>query len=169
MLSTRKYLFLTCAKSPHSKRKWRTVNGASLPTHCGCSSPSSKYECVTLVWPKRSQAKTTSSFLILRTTYWYSPIGWFYLRKFISNAVSHKVCHSSKICLLIYGLKFENEILKELGSNVRDVVACWSTNSFPRMPIWLVIQQNTVPLFAKSSWHFSNSFGSVDFLNLCGS
>ena len=38
-----------CAKSAHSKRKWRTVNGASQPTHCGCSSPSSKYECVTLV------------------------------------------------------------------------------------------------------------------------
>ena len=42
MLSTWKQLFLTCAKSPHSKRKWRTVNGASQPTHCGCSSPCSK-------------------------------------------------------------------------------------------------------------------------------
>ena len=37
MLSTWKQLFLTCAKSPHSKRKWRTVNGASQPTHCGHS------------------------------------------------------------------------------------------------------------------------------------
>ena len=27
------------------------MNGATQPTHCGCSSPSSKYECVTLVWP----------------------------------------------------------------------------------------------------------------------
>ena len=26
-----------------------SMNGASQPTHCGCSSPSSKYECVTLV------------------------------------------------------------------------------------------------------------------------
>ena len=28
----------------------------------------------------------------------------------------HEVCHSSKICLLIDGLKLENEILKEDGS-----------------------------------------------------
>ena len=35
MLSTWKQLFLTCAKSPHSKRKCRTVNGASQPTHSG--------------------------------------------------------------------------------------------------------------------------------------
>ena len=49
MLSTWKQLFLTCAKSPHSKRKRRTVNGASQPTYCGCSSASSKNECVTFV------------------------------------------------------------------------------------------------------------------------
>ena len=47
MLSTWKQLFLTCAKPPHSKCKLRTVNGALQQTHCGCSSPSSKYECVT--------------------------------------------------------------------------------------------------------------------------
>ena len=29
----------------------------------------------------------------------------------------HGVCHSSKIYLLIDGLKLENEILKEVGSN----------------------------------------------------
>ena len=33
MFSTCKQLFLTCAKSPHSKRKWRTVNGVSQPSH----------------------------------------------------------------------------------------------------------------------------------------
>ena len=47
----------------------------------------------------------------------------------------HEVCHSSKIYLLIDGLKFENGILKEVGSNESDVFACWSTISFPRMPI----------------------------------
>ena len=71
MLSTWKQLFLACAKSPHSKRKWRTVNGTSQPTHCGCSSPCSKYEWVTLVWPKRSRARPTSSFLMFRTTDWW--------------------------------------------------------------------------------------------------
>ena len=71
MLST---LFLTCFKSPHSKRKWRTVNGASQSTHCGCSSPCSKYEWVTLVWPQRSRAKTTSSFLMFQTTDWCLPL-----------------------------------------------------------------------------------------------
>ena len=32
-------------------------------------------------------------------------------------------------------LKLENGILKEVGSNVRDAFACWSTISFPGMPI----------------------------------
>ena len=36
----------------------------------------------------------------------------------------HEVCHSSKIYLLIDGLKLENEILKEVGSNESDVFAC---------------------------------------------
>ena len=31
----------------------------------------------------------------------------------------HEVCHSSKIYLLIDGLKLENGILKEVGSNER--------------------------------------------------
>ena len=97
MLSTWKQLVLTCAKSPHSKRKWRTVNGASQPTHCGCSSPCSRYEWVTLVWPKRSRAKTTSSFLIFRTTDWYSPIVGLMSRSLFPMLLFHEVCHSSKI------------------------------------------------------------------------
>ena len=32
-----------------------------------------------------------------------------------------EVCHSSKIYLLIVGLKLENEILNEVGSNESDV------------------------------------------------
>ena len=36
----------------------------------------------------------------------------------------HEVCHSSKIYLLIDGLKLENGILKEVGSNESDVFAC---------------------------------------------
>ena len=32
----------------------------------------------------------------------------------------HEVCHSSKIYLLIDGLKLENGILKEVGSNESD-------------------------------------------------
>ena len=36
----------------------------------------------------------------------------------------HEVCHLSKIYLLIYRLKLENGILKEVGSNVRDFFAC---------------------------------------------
>ena len=47
----------------------------------------------------------------------------------------HEVCHSSKIYLLIDGLKLENEILKEVGSNEGDVFACLSTISFPWIPI----------------------------------
>ena len=43
----------------------------------------------------------------------------------------HEVCHSSKICLLIDGLKLENKILKKVGSNESDVLACCSTISFP--------------------------------------
>ena len=34
----------------------------------------------------------------------------------------HDVCHSSKIYLLIDGLKLENGILKEVGSNESDVL-----------------------------------------------
>ena len=39
----------------------------------------------------------------------------------------HKVCHSSKIYLLIDALKLENGILKDVGSNESDVFACLST------------------------------------------
>ena len=34
----------------------------------------------------------------------------------------HEVCHSSKIYLLIEGLKLENGILKEVGSNESDAM-----------------------------------------------
>ena len=47
----------------------------------------------------------------------------------------HEVCHSSKIYLLIDGLKLENGILKEVGSNESDDFACLSTISFPWRPI----------------------------------
>ena len=40
----------------------------------------------------------------------------------------HEVCHSSKIYLFIDGLKFENGILKEVGSNESDVCACLSSS-----------------------------------------
>ena len=152
MLSTWKQLFLTCAKSPHSKRKWHTVTGASKQAHCGSSSPSSKYECVTLVWPKRSWAKTTS-LLMFRTTDWCSPIVGFVSISLFPICLFHEVCHWSKIYLLIDGLKLENGILKEVGSNESNVFACWSTISFPRIPIWLGIQHRTISLFAKSLWH----------------
>ena len=39
----------------------------------------------------------------------------------------HIVCLSSKIYLFIDGLKLENGMFKEAGSNVRDVHAYWST------------------------------------------
>ena len=48
----------------------------------------------------------------------------------------HEVCYSSKIYLLIDGLKLENKILKEVGSNEGDVFACLSTISFPWIPIY---------------------------------
>ena len=47
----------------------------------------------------------------------------------------HEVCHSSKIYLLIDGLKIEKGILKEVGSNKSEVFACLSTISFPWIPI----------------------------------
>ena len=37
----------------------------------------------------------------------------------------HEVCHSSKIYLLIEGLKLENGILKEVGSNESDVLLAY--------------------------------------------
>ena len=37
--------------------------------------------------------------------------------------------------ILIDGLKLENGILKEVGSNESDVFACLSTISFPWIPI----------------------------------
>ena len=122
---------------------WRTMNGVSQPTHCGCSSPSSEYDCVTLVWPKRSWAKTTS-FLMFRTTDWSLPIVGFISRSLFPMLLFHKVCHWSKINLLIDGLKLENRILKEVGSNESDAFACLSTITFPWIPIWLGIQQRTI-------------------------
>ena len=66
-------LFLFCAFKFYQPAK------STVPTHCGCSSPCSKYEWVTLVWPKRSRAKRTS-FLMFGTTDWYSPIVGFMQR-----------------------------------------------------------------------------------------
>ena len=43
----------------------------------------------------------------------------------------HEVCHSSKIYLLIDGLKLENGILKVVSSNESGVFACLSTISLP--------------------------------------
>ena len=169
MLSTWKQLFLTCAKSPHSKRKWRTVNSASQPTHCGCSSPCSKYEWVTLVWPKRSRAKTTSSLLMFRTTDWHSPIVGLMSRSLFPMLLFHEVCHSSKIYLLIDGLKLENGILKEVGSNESDVFACLSTISFPWIPIWLGIQQRANFYKLKAHDVFLKVSESVDSMNWYGS
>ena len=114
----------------------------------------SKHECVTLVWPKRSPAKTISSFLMFRKTDWCSPIVGFISRSLLPMLIFRKVCHYSKTYLLIDGLKLENGIWKKVGSKESDVFACWSTISFPRIPIRLEIQQRIVSLFAKSSWHF---------------
>ena len=41
-------------------------------------------------------------------------------RSFFSMLLFHEVYHSSKIYLLIDGLKLENGILKEVGSNESD-------------------------------------------------
>ena len=46
----------------------------------------------------------------------------------------HEVCHSSKIFLLIDGLKLEYEILKEVVSNESDVFARLSHDYMTRNP-----------------------------------
>ena len=49
---------------------------------------------------------------------------WLYVKSLFPKLLYHEVCHSSKIYLLIDGLKLENGILKEVGSNESDVFAC---------------------------------------------
>ena len=44
----------------------------------------------------------------------------------------HEVCHSSKIHLVIDGLKLENEILKEVGSNDKLEASYISIGGFSR-------------------------------------
>ena len=56
-------------------------------------------------------------------------------RSLFSMLLFHEDCRSSKIYLLIDGLKLKNGILKEVGSNESDVFACLSTISFPWIPI----------------------------------
>ena len=52
--------------------------------------------------------------------------------------IFHEVCcHSSKIYLLIDGLKLENEILKEVGSNESDVFACLTKELKPECAYFL--------------------------------
>ena len=58
--------------------------------------------------------------------------------------LSHEDCLSSKIYLLIDGLKLENGIFKDVGSNTSDVFAWWLTIASPGMSIWLGIQQRTI-------------------------
>ena len=66
----------------------------------------------------------------------------------------HEVCHSSKIYLLIDGLKLENGILKEVGSNESDAFACLST----KMPMQVLFQikfpQNRCLV---TSWEYRHS------------
>ena len=169
MLSTWKQLFLTCAKSPHSKRKWRTVNGASQPTHCGCSSICSKYEWVTLVWPKRSRAKATSSFSYVSNNWLIFTNSGFDVKKFISNAIIPWSLPFFQDILLIDGLKLESEILKEVGSNESDVFACLSTISFPWKPIWLGSNREQFLYTLKAHDIFLKVSESVDSLNWYGS
>ena len=59
-------------------------------------------------------------------------------RSLLPMLLFHEVCHSSKIYLLIEGLKLENGILKEVGSNESDVFACLSTAYFNicRYDLW---------------------------------
>ena len=75
----------------------------------------------------------------------------------------HEVCHSSKY-LLIDGLKLENEILKEVGSNESDVFACLSTISFP----WILYMTRN-PTELKAHGIFLKVSESVDSLNWYGS
>ena len=56
-------------------------------------------------------------------------------RSLLPMLLFYEVCHSSKIYLLIDGLKLENGILKKVGSNESDVFACLSTISFLWIPI----------------------------------
>ena len=53
----------------------------------------------------------------------------------------HEFCHSSKIYLLIDGLKLENEILKKDGSNESDVFAClfYSIRTSQRYDVVLIM------------------------------
>ena len=113
MFLTWKQLFLTCAKSPYSIRKWRAVNGASQRTHCCCSTT-----CICMiVWllynlngvqPIQLLLSNVSNNWLIFTN------SWFYLKRFILN--------SFKKYLLIDGLKLvklvqmkENFVLFDLS------------------------------------------------------
>ena len=74
-----------------------------------------------------------------------------------------------KAYLLIDGLKLENGILKEVGSNESDVFACWSTISFLRIAMWLGIQQRTFFYLLKARDIFLTVSEYVDYLNWYGS
>ena len=91
---------------------------------------------------------------------------WFYLKKFISNAVIPWKLPLIQDIFIDRWLKIWKWNFKEVGSNESIVFACLSTISFPWIPIWLGIQQRTISLLAKSSWHFSNSFWICGFFEL---
>ena len=80
------------------------------------------------------------------------------------------MCHSSKIYLLINGLKVENGILKEVGSNVRDVFALLVYHFIPwdaymtRNP-----KENVFFFLLKARGIFLKVFESVASLNFYGS
>ena len=67
---------------------------------------------------------------MFRTTDLCSPIVGFMSRSLFPLLLFHEVCHSSKLYLLIDGLKLENGILKEVGSNKSDVFACLKSDVF---------------------------------------
>ena len=62
---------------------------------------------------------------MFQTTDLCSPIVGFLSRSLFPMLLFHEVCHSSKIYLLIDGLKLENGILKEVGSNESDVLLAY--------------------------------------------
>ena len=103
----------------------------------------------------KSQAKPTSSFLMFQ-------IHQFFVLSQEVYFQCHEVCHSSKLYLLIDGLKLENGILKEKIKEVQ-MKAMFLLADLPSHSLeWLGIQQRTISLFAKSSWYFLNISEPVD-------
>ena len=144
-----------------------------LHEHLGGGSSFRMKEWINLVCPMHIWARVVSSLLVLLGSRFLSFKMGCTWKSLLRGFFSHNCCHFFVIICLIFSLRSVYGIFDFLsGTILRATLANESTLSFPRIPIWLGIQQNITFLlwFMESSLFISltmKGLSSFVFLRDC--